>query len=356
MRRWMGTALRAFWSLIMTTAATRFSLAQSRAIVRDLFAPKEWIYWCDFLTTIVVGYFCFGLTRHLFETSWEPRALRFALVLVAFAVQCACFYRAVMFVHEIVHLPSNRFGLPRRLELALRNSISGSVVHLLLTSRPSSAGHLWHPGGRRISAAGQYVAVVDSWCICRSVCGCPCLAVFRFGIMTPLTWVCPPLRRFIYQHASSLVANPAYIRPLPTAIELRYMRLQEAGCFLFLVGGVVVARVVLSSLALSGVGPRLRHRRGARFDELPAHLGQPPVDQRRQAEHLHPADDRLRNFGQRLVGRGADQSCGPALSRDASPLPIDAVSQHAGRSPAANATSCRPIRFIGKRSRIRCGT
>src|SRR5947207_11736979 len=98
MRRWMETALRAFCYLIMTTNANRFSLGQSRTIVRDLFVPREWIYWCDFLTTICVGYFCFGLTRHLFEAGWEPRPLRFVLVLVAFSVQCACFYRAVMFV------------------------------------------------------------------------------------------------------------------------------------------------------------------------------------------------------------------------------------------------------------------
>jgi fatty acid desaturase len=90
------------------------------------------------------------------------------------------------------------------------------------------------------------LASMSPWWILAYASQClwvPGLAIIRFGVLTPLMWVCPPLRRFIYQHASSLVANPAYIRPLPTERELRYVRLQEVGCFLFLVGCVVVARV-----------------------------------------------------------------------------------------------------------------
>ena len=45
----------------------------------------------------------------------------------------------------------------------------------------------------------------------------PPLAILRFGILTPLTWFSPALRRLIHQRASSLVIDPSYIRPLPTA-------------------------------------------------------------------------------------------------------------------------------------------
>jgi len=55
----------------------------------------------------------------------------------------------------------------------------------------------------------------------------PPLAVIRFGVLTPLTWVCPPLRRWIYKHASSLVMDPTYIRPAPTRKSLCDIRLQE---------------------------------------------------------------------------------------------------------------------------------
>src|SRR5262245_7235246 len=86
-----------------------FSLTEARAIVRDLFVADERIYWIDFFTTIVVGYLSFALARIAFDSSIEPQRLRLILVLTAFSVQCACFYRAVMFVHELVHLPEKKF-------------------------------------------------------------------------------------------------------------------------------------------------------------------------------------------------------------------------------------------------------
>jgi len=71
------------------------------------------------------------------------------------------------------------------------------------------------------------------------------LVAIRFGVLTPLMWICPPLRRWAYQHMSSLVMDPAYLRPLPTATSLRYIRLQEVACFAFLLGAVLFSLLVL---------------------------------------------------------------------------------------------------------------
>ena len=90
-------------------AAPAFSLTEARGLVRDLFVPKAAIYWFDFLTTILVGHACFGLTRAWYELGLEPLWLRLLLMLLTFSIQCACFYRAVMFVHELVHLPDRKF-------------------------------------------------------------------------------------------------------------------------------------------------------------------------------------------------------------------------------------------------------
>jgi fatty acid desaturase len=227
----------------MTTIANQFSLAQSRAIVRDLFAPKPWIYWCDFLVTIAAGHTCFFLTRLIIEAHWEPQLVRLALAALTFCIQCVCFYRAVMFVHEIVHLPSKGFVAFR----AVWNLLCG--IPFLVPSF-TYYPHLDHH--RRTTfgthADGEYLplAIMSPWWIVVYLSQClwvPLLAIFRFGVLTPLTWVCPPLRRVVYQQASSLVANPGYIRPSPTAAELRSMRLQEAGCFFFLLGVVLVARI-----------------------------------------------------------------------------------------------------------------
>jgi fatty acid desaturase len=65
-------------------------------------------------------------------------------------------------------------------------------------------------------------------------------AVVRFSILTPLTWICPPLRRWVYKHASSLVMDPSYIRPAPIVTSLRKIRLQELGCFLYLLVCLII--------------------------------------------------------------------------------------------------------------------
>src|SRR5262245_25969958 len=43
----------------------------------------------------------------------------------------------------------------------MRNSVPRAVVHLLRAPGSSSRQELWHGARRRVSAAGQHVAVVD---------------------------------------------------------------------------------------------------------------------------------------------------------------------------------------------------
>ena len=226
--------------------ATSFSLAQARTIVRDLFVPDQRIYWFDFLTTIFVGHTCFALTRTIYESHWHPWGLKLGLIVATFALQCAAFYRGVMFIHEIVHLPEKKF-------FAFR------VAWNLLCGIPFLAPsftyytHLDHHRRRTFGTKedGEYLpfASMSPWWIVVYMLHplwVPPLAIVRFGLLTPLTWFFPAMRRFLHQRASSLVTDPTYIRPLPTAKNLRYIRLQELGCFLFLVAVVVYARVVLN--------------------------------------------------------------------------------------------------------------
>jgi fatty acid desaturase len=217
-----------------------FSLAEARAIVRDLFVPDERVYWLDFLTTILVGHGCFALMRVLFYSHIEPRGLALALTAVAFAVQCVCYYRAVMFIHEIVHLPERKF-------------VAFRVVWNLLCGIPflvpsfTYYSHLDHHRRKLFGTEhdGEYLplASMSPWYIVLYLSQCfwaPLLAVVRFGVVTPLTWISPPLRRWIHQHASSLVMDPTYIRPLPTTVALRWIRLQELACFVFIVACIVL--------------------------------------------------------------------------------------------------------------------
>jgi fatty acid desaturase len=222
-----------------------FSLTQARTIVRDLFKPVAWIYWVDFLTTILVGHLFFALTRVAFEAPIGSPVLKVVLVCGAFAVQCACYYRAVMFVHELVHLPERKLRLFR----IVWNLLCG--IPFLVPSFTYYT-HLDHHRGKSFGTEhdGEYLSLANlspGWIVVYLTQGLwvPVLAILRFGLLTPLTWVYRPLRRLILRRASSLVMDPSYIRPVPSATAVRIIWLQEVACFLFLVAVWAFALCVL---------------------------------------------------------------------------------------------------------------
>jgi fatty acid desaturase len=71
------------------------------------------------------------------------------------------------------------------------------------------------------------------------------LVIVRFLILAPLSWCLPPLRRLLYERASSLVINPHYLRPAPTPARLHIIRLQETLCCLICWGVVLVPPLFL---------------------------------------------------------------------------------------------------------------
>jgi fatty acid desaturase len=72
----------------------------------------------------------------------------------------------------------------------------------------------------------------------------PVIAVVRFLILAPICWICPTARDWVHRHASSMVIDPSYIRPLPTRQVLRLIRLQEVLCFLW-TAGVAAAMIAV---------------------------------------------------------------------------------------------------------------
>lgn len=220
-----------------------FSLTQARWIVRDLFAPREWIYWADFLTTIFVGHATYGLTRYLYDIHLQPLWLRLSIQLVAFSITCACYYRAVMFVHELVHLPEKKFRAFR----IVWNLLCG--IPFLVPSFTYYT-HLDHHRRKMFGTEhdGEYLplARLSPWWMLLYLSQClwiPPLAAVRFGLLTPLTWLSPALRCFVHRRASSLVMDPSYLRPLPTHQARRIIFFQELGCFLFIWGCALVPPV-----------------------------------------------------------------------------------------------------------------
>ena len=81
------------------------SLAQARALVKDLSEHDARIYWTDFVLTLLVAYGAVALYLSSPLFSW-PGCLGFTLA--AFGL-----FRCGVFIHEIAHLPPGRLRIFR---------------------------------------------------------------------------------------------------------------------------------------------------------------------------------------------------------------------------------------------------
>lgn len=209
-----------------------FSIREARSIVQDLFEPRPVIYWTDFLISIVLAHGCFlAVSRLPLFSAWQ---------VAAFVVSCLAIYRAALFTHELVHLPRERFKAFR----FAWNVLCG--VPFLLPSFlywTHAAHHARKHYGTRED--GEYLPLAAG--PLRGILAyltqpfvIPFLAVLRFLVLTPLAWLSRRFRRWVHQRASAMVMDPSYVRPLPTARELKWWRVQEAACFLYTLGAAVL--------------------------------------------------------------------------------------------------------------------
>ncbi len=219
-----------------SSADSEFSLGAARALVKDLFEPRLSIYWIDFLGSLVLGVACFWTVRRWPLFVVQPWAG--LLSAVAFVVSVLALYRAANFTHELVHLRDKSF-VPFK---AVWNLLCG--IPLLLPSFTYNT-HVRHHVRRLYGTQedGEYLALAEGprSKILAYLCEpflLPILAVVRFGLLTPLCWVSPRVRSWAYRHASSMVMDPQFVRPLPTRGELSVWRLQEAATFGSVVGTV----------------------------------------------------------------------------------------------------------------------
>ena len=231
--------------------ATEFSLRQARHIVSDLVKPRPWVYWADFLVSLAIGGACFPLVR---------RVGSMPLAAILYVVSVLAFYRAALFIHELAHLRAK----------SLR---SFAIAWDLLCGIPFLAPSFlytthWSHHVRKnyaTQADGEYLPLASEpagnilWYLSQSFI-IPVLAVARFLVLTPLAWCSPAVRHWVRRRASSMIIDPTYVRPLPTHVELRGWRLQEAAVFVYLVAMTVlliVGRLPLAFLVqayATGVG------------------------------------------------------------------------------------------------------
>ena len=74
----------------------------------------------------------------------------------------------------------------------------------------------------------------------------PLIFLCRYLLLTPMSYLIPPLRKFCWERASSLTINPSYKRPKNTIRNDKYWQLQEFATFVF--AATVITCVILGIL------------------------------------------------------------------------------------------------------------
>ncbi len=224
--------------------ASKFSFSEARGLIGDLTKPNPKIYWADFLLSIIGGHCAIMLVRFLPEkfpqASWMIPA-----VAVSYFVTVVLYMRALMFIHELVHLPKGQFKGFR-------------IVWNLLCGVPFLVpSYLYYPHvdhHRRkhygTESDGEYVALshYSRWMIVGFIVQAlliPFLAFFRFLVISPICWVVPGARKLVHRHASTMVVDPFYERTDASPELMRIVLLQEIFCWLWCI--VFVTRYYLTT-------------------------------------------------------------------------------------------------------------
>ncbi len=215
-----------------------FSFTQARNLIHDLNRPNPWIYWTDFLASILTGH----VTIHLmyFLPRWYPSAVwLWPAIAGCYALTVILYMRSLMFIHELVHLPRNEF---RGFRIAW-NALCGIFFFV-----PSFLyyPHVDHHRRKHYGTDhdGEYLALSHHgrWMIVGFVLQAlviPFLGLARFLIISPVCWIFPKLRPWVHRHASTMVVDPFYERTDASERMMRIVYLQEAMCFLWCVWFIV---------------------------------------------------------------------------------------------------------------------
>ena len=213
-------------------AKTHFSFAQARGLIGDLGRPDPLIYWIDFLASILSGHAAIQLVFLL--PQWYPdSALMIPGVVICYLVTVIMYMRALMFIHELVHLPKDGF---KGFRIAW-NALCG--IPFLVPSFLYYP-HVDHHRRKHYGTEhdGEYLALShhSRWMIVGFIAQAlviPFLGFARFLIIAPVCWVIPGARSWVHRHASTMLVDPTYERTDASPELMRTVVIQEVFCFMW---------------------------------------------------------------------------------------------------------------------------
>ncbi|WP_417464506.1 fatty acid desaturase family protein [Kordiimonas sp.] len=188
--------------------AADFPLREARKLVKDLWQPNARLYWTDFTTSNVLGW---GAVAVATLAPFGSLIQIAALVVATLAL-----YRAVIFIHELAHFRKGTFVGFRR----FWNATCG--MPMMVPAYTYADVHIDHhkPQVYGTEEDGEYLpfAVDEPWKIIAFVVQAflvPILLVIRYAVLMPLTLISKRFRDYVWERASSLVIDYAYLRPAP---------------------------------------------------------------------------------------------------------------------------------------------
>lgn len=189
------------------------------SLTRDLNAARPGFYWADLLASVATGYG--ALAGAIFVDSLP-------LALLCGVIAVLALYRAGSFIHELTHLrPDAVPGFN-----AGWNALVG--IPLLIPSFMYEGVHNLHHQRTRYGTAKdpEYLplALMKPWSVPLFVAVAalgPIGLIVRYGVLSPLSAIIPPLRRIVVQRYSGLVINPAFRRVMPEGQARRHWLVLE---------------------------------------------------------------------------------------------------------------------------------
>lgn len=213
-------------------ADDRAMLKAAADLTRDINAPRARVYWGDFLGSVALGYAGLVSAIALHSTAWT---------IAAGVIAVLALYRALSFIHELTHvrhaaLPGFRFAY---------NLFIG--VPMLVPSFMYEGVHNLHHARTRYGTVDdpEYLplALMKPWTLPAFIIVAalaPVALIFRYGVLSPLSLVIPPLRRAVVERYSALTINPSFRRRMPEGEFRTQWNRIEAACAIWAVALIVL--------------------------------------------------------------------------------------------------------------------
>ena len=201
-----------------------FSIKETREIIKDLFVPKQWIYWTDLLVTLAIGYGFAAI--YLREPLFSP------LQIVSLLISGFALFRAGSYIHEITHMRQGEM-------LGFR--IGWNLLCGIPMLMPSFfyENHIDHHNSKHYGTikdgeylplgAGPLRQLIGFWA---QVPLLPVYIFLRFLIGTPISFLHPRIRQWMLEHMSSFVINFRHRLSIPKNAPRKWWAALEIACCL----------------------------------------------------------------------------------------------------------------------------